>query len=74
VRAGRPEEWNDGKGKDDGVKILTGAVGVMIFEVFAGLLMLAARQKRGGGGGGRCLLQLAVGVLAGGRVSAARWR
>ncbi len=37
VWAGRPEGWNDGKGKDDGVKFLTGAVGVMVFEVFAGL-------------------------------------
>jgi hypothetical protein len=36
VRAGRPEGWNDGKGKDDGVTILSGAVGVMFFEVFAG--------------------------------------
>jgi hypothetical protein len=36
VRAGRPEGWNDGKGKIDGVKFLSGAVGVMVFDDFAG--------------------------------------
>jgi hypothetical protein len=66
VRAGRPEGWNDGKGKDYGVKILTGAVGVMVFEVFAGFADAGGqaketRQRRGatasatgcGGAGGR---------------------
>ncbi len=36
MQAGRPEGWNDGNGKDDGVIILSGAVGLMVFEVFAG--------------------------------------
>ncbi len=74
VRAGRPEGWNDGKGKDDGVKILTGAVGVMVFEVFAGFADAGGQAKRRGGGGGRYLLQLAAGALAGSRVSAVRRR
>jgi hypothetical protein len=43
VRAGRPEGWN--KGKDDDVKILTGAVGVIVFEVFAGFADAGGQAK-----------------------------
>ena len=66
MRAGRPEGWNDGKGKIDGVKFLTGAVGVMVFEVLAGFADAGGqaketRRRRGamssatgcGGAGGR---------------------
>jgi hypothetical protein len=45
VRAGRPEGWNDGKGKIDGVKFLTGAVGVMVFEVLAGFADAGGQAK-----------------------------
>jgi len=66
VRAGRPEGWNDGKGKIDGVNFLSGAVGVMVFDDFAGFddaggQAKETRRRRGamssatgwGGAGGR---------------------
>ncbi len=79
VRAGRPEGWNDGEGKDDGVKILTGAVGVMVFEVFAGFADAGGhaketRRRRGamssatgcGGAGGRPRLGGTAAVVSSG--------
>jgi hypothetical protein len=79
VRAGRPEGWNDGKGKIDGVNFLSGAVGVTVFDGFAGFddaggQAKETRRRRGavssatgwGGAGGRPRFGgTAAGVLSG---------
>ncbi len=79
VQAGRPEGWNDGKGKIDGVKFLTGAVGEMVFEVLAGFVDAGGQAKEtqrrrgamssatgcGGAGGRPCFGGTAAGVWSG---------
>ena len=74
VRAGRPEGWNDGKGKIDGVEFLTGAVGVMVFEDFAGFADASGQAKETRRRRGAMSSATGWGVLAGGRVSAVRRR
>jgi len=66
VRAGRPEGWNDGKGKIDGVKFLSGAVGVMVLDDFAGFADAGGSATGWGCAGGRPRFGgTAAGVLSG---------